>query len=75
MSEAMKTLREDVRTALTRAEPMVSSWVLVYETQEIDQDGDVAGAGGTVMSGSQATTLGLLELAAHHIRVDSIERD
>lgn len=57
----MAELHEDIKTVLEQHQPMATTWVLAFETAEIDDDGDLSGSWGFVTS--SPPTLGHLGLA------------
>ena len=68
-------LRAAVNTVMDAQDIAVTSWVIAYETQDIDDDGDIGGGWGAVLSASQPTALGLVRLVARDIEHASTQED
>ena len=75
MSDWQDTLREHVHNAVAASPSVITGWIFLYETSALDEDGDLGGAWGAVMSASRPTALGLCELAANDMRHDDLEGD
>lgn len=68
-------LRAAINTVMAAQGITVTSWVIAYETQGIDDDGDIGGGWGAVLSASQPTALGLVRLVARDIEYASTQED
>ena len=68
-------LRAAINNVMDAQEVAVTSWVIAYETQGIDDDGDIGGGWGAVLSASQVTALGLCRLVARDIEHASTQED
>lgn len=68
-------LRAAISEVMADQEVAVTSWVIAYETQGIDDDGDIGGGWGAVLSASQPTALGLVRLVARDIEHASTQED
>lgn len=65
-------LRAAINAAIASQPVAVTSWVLAYEKQIIDDDGDVSIGWGAVISAGSATAIGLCRLVIADTEAENV---
>ena len=75
MTPEQDALLEAVTTALTNHAQMHGAWILTYEEQRIEDDGEIGTGVFSVGDGSPTGLLGLLDVTHHRMRAELAEEE
>jgi len=63
------TPHDVIKQAIETFEPMVTNWTLTFETSQLEDDGDLSGAWGMLLSDPPSIAhVGLLEMGAQQAK-------